>query len=637
MILLIIMEQEFRRFIMNTQKLTAILAAIVLLTAAGAKAEISNTRTASCLVKVTCDPAILPVTLETIEYLLHSSGVAGAAADELDLSAHERDACHEFFSIQPLSVTPTPPDVDARPKPAARPARPPRPARVPATTTTRPRPDDEPDLDDRPKPAASRRATGRSRGLTGPDQPADERALKEMRYMEETAKYKRKTSAEEEEKGKPRPRSRRTSRTSLFGRTVREPERQSEAAALPPVTEQTLLFQLEVGFPDEVKPAAEEFMKALIKNLRETLMAADDAYRTRVDQEFTHGRTYRDWAHDRLSEALGLTVDTEADRRTRDQLEAKVDLSGWRPEMAFSDAIEQLKNSVAPPLKLVVLWSDLAENAEIDQTTPINIDGLSEAPLSKALDLLLKSVASGRGVEFGYEIDGGVITIATAHSLPSAERRLSQIAQTDTPVEMLLERRNDLFTNKQRLEMDIARDEARRSAIEEQISRIDAVVTDKVKSDFVCLELQRMVDLHTKRLEEMNRDVDAVKLEGREFIVPAQHIDELTEKLARAKIELAKRHDELSDAVGGNRLRDLNVNLTDVVIDLAMSRAEFEVVSRQLAETEEQLKTASAFDPEISQIRLAQEELEMAERWVSELHIRFTSLREPSVTVLGGI
>ncbi|HUT31811.1 MAG TPA: hypothetical protein VMX13_18635 [Sedimentisphaerales bacterium] len=600
---------------MKTQKLAIILTALILLSAAGAqegeqpiKAGPLNTRTASCLVKVTCDPAILPLTFETIDYLLHSSGVAGRAVAEV--LGPPRDEPYEYgLSIEPLSVAPLTPEPDDGPKPAARP-----PTR--RERPTRPRPDDDEGLE-------------------------DGRALAEARYFEQRAKYRGKTSYAEQEKEKQDVRAGRiryvtSRRTPDSGKIVRGLTPTS-AAGPPPIAEQSLLFRLEVVFPEEIKPAAEQFMNALIKNLRETLMAADDAYRTRVDQEFTHGRTYRDWAHDRLSEALGLTVDTEADRRTRDQLEAKVDLSGWRPEMAFSDAMEQLKNSVAPPLKLVVLWSDLAENAEIDQTTPINIDGLSEAPLSKALDLLLKSVASGRGVEFGYEIDGGVITIATAHSLPSAERRLSQIAQTDTPVEMLLERRNDLFTNKQRLEMDIARDEARRSAIEEQISRIDAVVTDKVKSDFVCLELQRMVDLHTKRLEEINRDVDAAKLEGREIIVPAQHIDELTEKLARAKIDLAKRHDELSDAVGGNRLRDLNVNLTDVVIDLAMSRAEFEVVSRQLAETEEQLKTASAFDPEISQIRLAQEELEMAERRVSELRISLERLREPTVTVLGGI
>ena len=46
-------------------------------------ATISNTRTASCLLKITCDPAILPLHLETIDYLMHSSGVGGRARREV--------------------------------------------------------------------------------------------------------------------------------------------------------------------------------------------------------------------------------------------------------------------------------------------------------------------------------------------------------------------------------------------------------------------------------------------------------------------------------------------------------------------------------------------------------------------------
>lgn len=51
------------------------------------QAKLSNTRTASCMVKVTCDPIVLPLSFETIDYLLHSSGVGGKAIREvLDIS-----------------------------------------------------------------------------------------------------------------------------------------------------------------------------------------------------------------------------------------------------------------------------------------------------------------------------------------------------------------------------------------------------------------------------------------------------------------------------------------------------------------------------------------------------------------------
>jgi hypothetical protein len=589
---------------MKTQKLTAILAALILLSAAGAqegeqeqKAEVSNTLTASCLVKVTCDPAILPLTFETMDYLMHSSGVAGRAAAEV---LGPRDEPYEYevlLSIEPLSVMPTTPDLDARPKPAATP--PTRRGRRP----TRPRPDGE----------------------------LDEGALEEMRSFQPTAKYERRQYSDEEEKEKRRAPRRRTLRTPARAKTVRGLSRAS-AAGPPPTAEQTLLFRLEIDLADwEVKPAAEEFMKALISNLRRTLSDAYYGYRDKLDSDHSDAERLCEWARSGLSEALGLGSDTDADHSTRKQLKKGVDLSSWSPEMSFADALEHLKNSADPPLRMVVRWGDLLENAEIDQTTPINMDALPEVRLSKALDLLLKSVASGTGVELGYEIDGGVITVATADSLPSAEHRLSQITQTDVPVEMLLSRKEDLFRDKQELEMEIARHEALLPALEGQIAEINKQVTKRLAADPVSIELQKIADLHLGRVEYLNKLVDDGKAEA------AGELELTMEKVARARIELVTRREELSKSAGGDQLAEFNKKLAELMIELALRRAEFDVVIRQLAETEEQLKKASAVDPEISQIRLAQEELEIAERRLSELRIRRANLREPTVTVLGGI
>jgi hypothetical protein len=88
---------------MKITKSAVILLAMVLLTAAQssekpAKKEISNTYTASCLVKVTTDPAVLPGDIIAIEYLMHSSGVAGKAASEvLKISP---DIASQLFEIE---------------------------------------------------------------------------------------------------------------------------------------------------------------------------------------------------------------------------------------------------------------------------------------------------------------------------------------------------------------------------------------------------------------------------------------------------------------------------------------------------------------------------------------------------------
>jgi type II secretory pathway component GspD/PulD (secretin) len=101
-----------------------------------------------------------------------------------------------------------------------------------------------------------------------------------------------------------------------------------------------------------------------------------------------------------------------------EKLETIVDLSQLTTEMPLSEAIEELKNSVEPPLTIFVLWRDLSENADIERTTPINMDGISAVELGTALKLLLMSVSGGFG-DLDYVVDYGAITIATKELLPS--------------------------------------------------------------------------------------------------------------------------------------------------------------------------------------------------------------------------
>jgi hypothetical protein len=86
--------------------------------------------------------------------------------------------------------------------------------------------------------------------------------------------------------------------------------------------------------------------------------------------------------------------------------------------MPFAEAIDQIRNCVEPPLQIAVLWRDLYDNADIDRTTPINMDEISGVSIGTALKLLLASV-SGRYDQLGYVIDDGVIIIATVESLPN--------------------------------------------------------------------------------------------------------------------------------------------------------------------------------------------------------------------------
>ncbi|MCF7975062.1 MAG: hypothetical protein K9N55_14705 [Phycisphaerae bacterium] len=100
-----------------------------------------------------------------------------------------------------------------------------------------------------------------------------------------------------------------------------------------------------------------------------------------------------------------------------EQLEEMVDMSELSPELPANTAFDILRDSVTPPLQIVVLWKDLFDNAEIEQTTPIDMDGLPDVRLGTALENLLSALGGGF-YELAYVVEGGVIKVGTLETLP---------------------------------------------------------------------------------------------------------------------------------------------------------------------------------------------------------------------------
>ncbi len=129
----------------------------------------------------------------------------------------------------------------------------------------------------------------------------------------------------------------------------------------------------------------------------------------------TYPRNWQDIVAKRKPEAI--TVLSPADAAVYKQLETLVDLSALTPDTPLEEAIEIIRSSVAPPLKIVVRWRDLEENAYIERDTVIGMQGLSGIVLRKGLEELLDSV-SGGVTKISFVVKDGVITIATTGSLP---------------------------------------------------------------------------------------------------------------------------------------------------------------------------------------------------------------------------
>ena len=114
------------------------------------------------------------------------------------------------------------------------------------------------------------------------------------------------------------------------------------------------------------------------------------------------------------AECKDIEKPPEADIRSR--LAQVVDLSSLTKDTPFREALEILRNSVEPPLELVVFWADLWENAYISPDTPINMQFLGAMQLRRSLELLLKH-SSIRLSEVGFVVEDGFIAIATKEFL----------------------------------------------------------------------------------------------------------------------------------------------------------------------------------------------------------------------------
>ncbi len=93
-------------------------------------------------------------------------------------------------------------------------------------------------------------------------------------------------------------------------------------------------------------------------------------------------------------------------------------LASLTPQTPLSEAVDVLRNSTTPPLKIIVLWKPLGE-AGIYRDTPIGIDGGAGLSANQYLEALVLSLSAGASTRLGYLVDKGVITLATTDALPA--------------------------------------------------------------------------------------------------------------------------------------------------------------------------------------------------------------------------
>jgi len=481
----------------------------------------SDTRTASCLVKITADAAVLPVSYETIDILLHSSGVAGRAAREvLNLSPDRGPGLFEIaptsggFENAPVSTT-----VGVSPA-TSMPTASPQPYGVPSqyssslaeTLMLEP-------IDSAESPAAV--ATPKTR-MSKFAQRGQSTAISTGRSVSRPSSPDPTTASPSQnaEFG-----NRYTSRRASTGggyssysygtapETVNR--REISDTSILYRAEQTFIFRLSVSLPDEVDvaPLAEQFMVALITNLKEAL-----------EKAFADSDSH-------LGERL-KAAEAEA-RRAEEEL------------LAMQSMLRDIAGG-----------GNLSRNTVLAEISGINQD-LQALTMQKASnDAMIKQTS----------------------------KRIAQTGQS---------------------------------------------VQEQLKADVITTELESIVKLNEEQLAAVQQMVKAGN-------ASAAEIAQLSEKLARAKIDLAMRRQELSKSAGGDLLASLNDELASLALEATQYDAEMQSLWEQLHETEGLVTKADDYELLSLKADIVRHGLQESLLWRDQLGRRKNMLLPPVISVIGG-
>lgn len=465
---------------------------------------------------------------------------------------------------------------------------------------------------------------------------------------------------------------------------------------------------LAVQLPDGVQTAARAFGDALIENLRVELQQVFDAQVEELQARLRASRQEVETAQRQYCEAVeqGMPDEDEEiklhpdDEITYRQLDETVDLSGLSPEMPLAEAVRVLSSSVEPRLRVVVLWKDLLDNAQIESTTPIDMYGLGVVQLEAGLKALLRAVAGGF-TQLDYVIDHGVVTVATDDSLPALpmEARVHRVpatirtmrqAKSLAPLvmaiepetwfdladygegtvepigeaELLILQTRPIHRKIQQFLRELAA--ATRPTLPVDVSQetlggqmhLLLAYRDKLQAELADLE-ERQDEQERARTEAEERHSrnswDQVSNDLREIVYDLQALraatssnasgpprtDEIDRIIDKAKTCLERPKRE-PPAWRPFTFSDLGSPWSPSAEELALmkrlssQRAAIQAVTDRIAEIDRLLAGPRVFDPEVDRIRRAAARFQEATARVEDLQQRLANPRPPSVTVLGG-
>jgi hypothetical protein len=176
--------------------------------------------------------------------------------------------------------------------------------------------------------------------------------------------------------------------------------------------------------------------------------------------------------------------------------------------------------------------------------------------------------------------------------------------------------------------MKMASDETLYEATAKRVAEEQARREKLVQDDPITSEFKSMLDVHKKRLVETQKLYESGS-------ASAADLDDVKEKIIRARIELAKRQDEVSNPPGGIVLSSFNNELANLSTQIALAQQEIRSFEEQLTEPEVLLERADDYDLLSLKADIARQNLEETLLSHARLSRNIRSIQPPDVTVIG--
>ena len=221
------------------------------------------------------------------------------------------------------------------------------------------------------------------------------------------------------------------------------------------------------------------------------------------------------------------------------------------------------------------------------------------------------------------EVDG------TESELVELQEKLRQLSGArDLSQRAILDDVRQLRDQLENAKMEQASNEAMVDVTQKRMAQSRHMLEDKLVNDVIRKELERIVEINQKKLQYSE------KLH-RSGTTSSSEVDKALELLARAKIELAKRTEDLSRTVSGSQEALLNSELSDISVRITQNAILIAMLEPQLEESESLLGKADRFEVESLKLDLAKRNLEEVILWRDQMNRKVRRLEAPIVIVMG--